>query len=107
MHHFAPVEIALGCHWHHFGFPILAPFVEMSPNGVDHSHQNLVYLPFEYADRIAAFLAPFDQYYFFVYHKNQPLKGWLIIFIGMVLIVKVSNSIWCTVVGLLVMQTLS
>ncbi|AZG71982.1 MJ1255/VC2487 family glycosyltransferase [Shewanella livingstonensis] len=73
--HFAPVDIALGCHWHHFGFPILPPFVEVSPNGGDHSHQILVYLPFEDADSIAAFLAPFDQYHFFVYHSTQPLQG--------------------------------
>ncbi|MGK0408507.1 MAG: hypothetical protein ACJASB_000654 [Shewanella psychromarinicola] len=74
LNHFAPVDIALGCHWHHFGFPILPPFVEVSPNGGDHSHQILVYLPFEDADRIAAFLAPFDRYHFFVYHSMQPLQ---------------------------------
>ncbi|WP_137223321.1 MJ1255/VC2487 family glycosyltransferase [Shewanella sp. MEBiC00475] len=74
LNHFAPVDIGLGCHWHHFGFPILPPFVEVSSNKGDHSHQILVYLPFEDADRIAAFLAPFDQYHFFVYHSAKPLK---------------------------------
>ena len=74
LNHFAPVDIALGCHWHHFGFPILPPFVEVWPNGGDHSHQILVYLPFEEPDRIAAFLAPFDQYHFSVYHSTKPLK---------------------------------
>ncbi|MDD8061078.1 MULTISPECIES: MJ1255/VC2487 family glycosyltransferase [Shewanella] len=75
LNRFAPVDIALGCHWHHFGFPILPPFVEVSASCGDHSHQILVYLPFEDADRIAEFLAPFDQYQFFVYHSIKPIKG--------------------------------
>ncbi|MGX9459870.1 MJ1255/VC2487 family glycosyltransferase [Shewanella sp. A14] len=74
LNNFAPVDIALGCHWHHFGFPILPPFVEVSPNNGNHSHQILVYLPFEDADHIAAFLAPFERYNFFVYHSTKPLK---------------------------------
>ena len=74
LNHFAPVDIALGCHWHHFGFPILPPFVEVLPYSCDYSHQILVYLPFEDADKIAEFLAPFDQYQFFVYHSTKPLK---------------------------------
>ncbi|GGB71336.1 glycosyltransferase [Shewanella inventionis] len=75
LNRFAPVDISLGCHWHHFGFPILPPFVEVSTSSGDYSHQILVYLPFEDADRIAEFLAPFDQYQFFVYHGLKPLKG--------------------------------
>ncbi|WP_418359020.1 MULTISPECIES: MJ1255/VC2487 family glycosyltransferase [Shewanella] len=74
LNRFAPVDISLGCHWHHFGFPILPPFVEVSASRGDYSHQILVYLPFEDADRIADFLAPFDQYQFFVYHSTKPLK---------------------------------
>ena len=75
LNHFAPVDIALGCHWHHFGYPILPPFVDVSLNGGHHRHQILVYLPFEDADRIVEFLAPFDQYHFFVYHNTKPLKA--------------------------------
>ncbi|GGP49397.1 MJ1255/VC2487 family glycosyltransferase [Shewanella saliphila] len=75
LNRFAPVDVALGCHWHHFGFPILPPFVEVSASCGDHSHQILVYLPFEDADRIAEFLAPFTQYQFFVYHSTKPLKA--------------------------------
>ncbi|MCL1113394.1 MULTISPECIES: MJ1255/VC2487 family glycosyltransferase [Shewanella] len=74
LNRFAPVDISLGCHWHHFGFPILPPFVEVSASRGDYSHQILVYLPFEDADRIADFLAPFEQYQFFVYHSTKPLK---------------------------------
>ncbi|MGI2174174.1 MJ1255/VC2487 family glycosyltransferase [Shewanella ulleungensis] len=75
LNRFAPVDISLGCHWHHFGFPILPPFVEVSASGGDHSHQILVYLPFEDPDQIVDFLTPFDQYQFFVYHSTKPLKG--------------------------------
>ncbi|GIU52023.1 MJ1255/VC2487 family glycosyltransferase [Shewanella sp. KT0246] len=72
LNNFAPTDIKLGCHWHHFGFPILPPFVEVEPNGGDHSHQILVYLPFENADAIAKFLSPFNDYQFFVYHADKP-----------------------------------
>ncbi|WP_434939810.1 MJ1255/VC2487 family glycosyltransferase [Shewanella sp. HL-SH8] len=74
LNHFAPVDIGLGCHWHHFGFPILPPFVEVSPSDIQYGHQILVYLPFESADSIAEFLAPFDDYQFYVYHSTKPIK---------------------------------
>ncbi|MCL1088945.1 glycosyltransferase [Shewanella profunda] len=70
--YFAPVDVALGCHWHHFGFPILPPFVEVDPCSSEHTHQILVYLPFEDADVIASFLSPFSDYQFLVYHSQQP-----------------------------------
>ncbi|WP_394497094.1 MJ1255/VC2487 family glycosyltransferase [Shewanella sp. ENK2] len=72
LNNFAPTDIKLGCHWHHFGFPIIPPFVEVEPNCGDHHHQILVYLPFESPDEIARFLAPFNQYQFFVYHAAEP-----------------------------------
>lgn len=72
LNYFAPVDIALGCHWHHFGFPILPPFVEVDASPFEHSHQILVYLPFEDADVIAHFLAPFHDYQFLVYHSQRP-----------------------------------
>ncbi|MGL4900138.1 MAG: MJ1255/VC2487 family glycosyltransferase, partial [Shewanella sp.] len=72
LNYFAPVDVALGCHWHHFGFPILPPFVEVDASPVEHSHQILVYLPFEDADIIADFFKPFRDYQFLVYHAKQP-----------------------------------
>lgn len=72
LNYFAPVDVALGCHWHHFGFPILPPFVEVDASPIEHTHQILVYLPFEEADAIAAFFKPFADYQFLVYHAKQP-----------------------------------
>ncbi|AQS38187.1 hypothetical protein Sps_03040 [Shewanella psychrophila] len=72
LNYFAPVDIALGCHWHHFGFPILPPFVEVDPVVAVNSHQILVYLPFEEPDDIVKFLAPFKEYCFHVYHGKAP-----------------------------------
>jgi uncharacterized protein (TIGR00661 family) len=74
LNHFAPVDIALGCHWHHFGFPILPPFVEVQSCERECSHQILVYLPFEDADTVADFFAPFSDYEFFIYHRAKPIK---------------------------------
>ncbi|MEJ6520098.1 glycosyltransferase family protein [Shewanella bicestrii] len=72
LNYFAPVDVALGCHWHHFGFPILPPFVEVDASPIEHTHQILVYLPFEEADAIAEFFKPFTDYQFLVYHAKQP-----------------------------------
>lgn len=72
LNYFAPVDVALGCHWHHFGFPILPPFVEVDASPIEHTHQILVYLPFEEADAIAAFFKPFTDYQFLVYHAKLP-----------------------------------
>jgi len=74
LNYFAPVDVALGCHWHHFGFPILPPFVEVDVSSIEHTHQILVYLPFEEADVIADFFKPFTDYQFLVYHAKQPTK---------------------------------
>ncbi|MDI5837352.1 MJ1255/VC2487 family glycosyltransferase [Shewanella xiamenensis] len=74
LNYFAPVDVALGCHWHHFGFPILPPFVEVDVSPIEHTHQILVYLPFEEADVIADFFKPFTDYQFLVYHAKQPTK---------------------------------
>ncbi|QIR13460.1 MJ1255/VC2487 family glycosyltransferase [Shewanella aestuarii] len=73
LHHFAPVDLSLGCHWHHFGCPILPPFVEVPDHVQQLSHQILVYLPFENADNIAEFLKPFSQFQFYVYHSVKPI----------------------------------
>ncbi|MCE9685939.1 glycosyltransferase [Shewanella sp. AS16] len=73
LNYFAPANVALGCHWHHFGFPILPPFVEVDKIGVEHSHDILVYLPFEDADAIVELLRPWGDYRFLVYHASQPL----------------------------------
>ncbi|QYJ78512.1 MJ1255/VC2487 family glycosyltransferase [Shewanella acanthi] len=75
LNYFAPVDVALGCHWHHFGFPILPPFVEVESCSIEHSHQILVYLPFEDPDVIAEFFQSFSNYQFLVYHAELPTKA--------------------------------
>lgn len=73
--HFAPVDMALGCHWHHFACPIMPPFVDVQAISHQHGQLILVYLPFEDADEVADFLTPFDDYQFLVYHRAKPIKS--------------------------------
>ena len=70
VNYFAPVDVALGCHWHHFGFPILPPFVDVDKINVEFSHKIMVYLPFEAPEAIVNFLSKFDGYEFLVYHAG-------------------------------------
>ncbi|MGL5359148.1 MAG: glycosyltransferase family protein [Shewanella sp.] len=72
LEYFAPVDIALGCHWHHFGCALLPPLVEVAASCCEYPHQILVYLPLEDADGIALFLAAFKDYQFLVYHPALP-----------------------------------
>ncbi|QYJ74947.1 MJ1255/VC2487 family glycosyltransferase [Shewanella sp. FJAT-52076] len=72
LEYFAPVDVALGCHWHHFGFPLLPPFVDVGEVSEEHGHDILVYLPFEAPGDIIDFLRPFDNYRFLVYHAQSP-----------------------------------
>ncbi|WP_133408013.1 MJ1255/VC2487 family glycosyltransferase [Parashewanella tropica] len=69
--YFAPVDVALGCHWHHFGFPILPPFVDVTEVDGEFPHQILVYLPFESPGDIIELLKPYNGYQFLVYHKDS------------------------------------
>lgn len=72
MNRLAPVDVAIGLHWHNFGAPILPPII-------DHQHtaattvvknQVLVYLPFENCAGLSHLLNPLDDYRFIVYHPN-------------------------------------
>ncbi len=72
LNYFAPVDVALGCHWHHFNCPILPPLIELNDEPVSyHHHDILVYLPFESADAINRLLHSFDGYRFHVFHAAQ------------------------------------
>ncbi len=68
MRNFAPVDVGLGLHWHHFGGPILPPIAEIhkteepsDPNKV------VVYLGFEEPDQVIQLLEPFENYLFTYY----------------------------------------
>lgn len=67
MKHFAPVEKAVGLHWHHFGQPILPPITETAalPETIV-KNKIIVYLPFEELDDVVKLLSPFENYEFHV-----------------------------------------
>lgn len=75
MKYFAPADLCLGFHWHHFDTPILPPIAPVTPATTDIEPRLIVvYLPFEAPAVIADFLAPFSGYEFSVYH-SRPLIG--------------------------------
>jgi uncharacterized protein (TIGR00661 family) len=68
MKNFAPVDVGVGLHWHHFGQPILPPIIETPqlPETVQ-SDKILVYLPFENQQTVMNRLCPFEHIQFHVY----------------------------------------
>lgn len=68
MKNFAPVDLGLGLHWHHFNQPILPPIIEVSdPPQQPQKNKIVVYLPFENQDDMITLLAPLRSFEFFVY----------------------------------------
>jgi len=68
MRSFAPANISLGVHWHHFNNPILPPLIE--PNHQETEHQAnkiLVYMPFDETDEIVDCLSSVNGYDFYIY----------------------------------------
>jgi uncharacterized protein (TIGR00661 family) len=76
MKNFAPVDIGVGLHWHHFDQPILPPVIE-TPVISRHIQKNkiVVYLPFENQQRVMAFLAPFKEFEFVNYSPDEISPG--------------------------------
>lgn len=68
---FAPADIRLGLHWHHFDQPILPPIapVAIKPTAVENDLY-LVYLPFECLDAIRNLLLDITEYRFAIYHPG-------------------------------------
>ncbi|MBN1521760.1 MAG: hypothetical protein JW928_04435 [Candidatus Aureabacteria bacterium] len=69
---FAPVQIPLGLHWHHFDQPILPPIVpEMQEDkNVLIKNKILVYLPFEEPDDVKKLLWGCKDFDFYFYHHR-------------------------------------
>ncbi|MBU1309319.1 MAG: glycosyltransferase [Gammaproteobacteria bacterium] len=66
--HFAPAQMQLGLHWHHFNQPILPPIIDEEPLDVAiQPQQVLVYLPFEDQQQVLKLLKPLTGYQFCVY----------------------------------------
>lgn len=68
LQYFAPGNINIGLHWHHFNQPILPPIIHF-----DHDETQvvddkiLVYLPFENQQQLIAVLKQFPQWHFYIY----------------------------------------
>jgi uncharacterized protein (TIGR00661 family) len=74
MKYFAPVDIPIGLHWHHFDADILPPIIDTQlqrkyPIGQKHSHI-LVYLPFENQQIVTQLLQHFDDFHFVQYSPD-------------------------------------
>ncbi len=73
MNKFAPVTRGVGLHWHHFGYPILPPIIDLEmPETLPPVIQNkvLVYLPFESTTEIFKLLKEIQGFEFYVYHPD-------------------------------------
>ncbi|GAA3529743.1 MJ1255/VC2487 family glycosyltransferase [Zobellella aerophila] len=69
--HFAPTDVQLGVHWHHFGQSFLPPIIEhRRQHGPVRGDKVIVYLPFEAPADIEALLAPFPHVEFYCYHPE-------------------------------------
>ena len=68
MKYFAPADIGVGLHWHHFGQPILPPIIDTPefPTAVQ-TNKIIVYLPFEDQNQVMRLLCPFENFEFHVY----------------------------------------
>ena len=67
---YAPADIPVGLHWHHFNQPILPPITPatLNPAALIDPHKVLVYLPFETLADIITLVHPFERQNFFIYH---------------------------------------
>jgi uncharacterized protein (TIGR00661 family) len=66
---FAPVDIPVGLHWHHFDTSILPPIIDTHLRSADKRHV-LVYLPFEEQRGVTALLQRFPQFQFVQYSSD-------------------------------------
>jgi uncharacterized protein (TIGR00661 family) len=66
---FAPVDIPIGLHWHHFDTSILPPIIDTQLQSRDQRHV-LVYLPFEDQSRVTALLQRFPDFRFVQYSPD-------------------------------------
>lgn len=76
LQNFAPADLELGLHWHHFGAPILPPIAPVHPASNKRSGDFvLVYLPFESMTEITRLLKQFPTTRFVIYHpESEPKK---------------------------------
>jgi len=69
MNWFAPVDVPIGLHWHHFESAILPPIIDTRLQA-EKSRHILVYLPFEQQDSVTSLLQRFPEYRFVQYSPD-------------------------------------
>lgn len=76
MKYFAPVDVGIGLHWHHFDQPILPPVIA-TPGMPQQVQKNkiVVYLPFENQHELIGLLAPFKAFEFYIYSPDSDLTS--------------------------------
>jgi uncharacterized protein (TIGR00661 family) len=72
MKYFAPTDISIGLHWHHFNQPLLPPiiYVDDACDAEIQKNKVLVYLPFDDETVIETLLSRFPAYEFYIYHPE-------------------------------------
>lgn len=75
MKYFAPADVGVGLHWHHFGQPILPPVIDTPeiPLSII-KNKIIVYLPFEDQHEVIKLLSPFDSFSFHLYSPEPVLS---------------------------------
>jgi uncharacterized protein (TIGR00661 family) len=76
MKYYAPVNVGVGLHWHHFGQPILPPIIEPPKESkaiVD--NKIIVYLPFEDTNIVIGLLSPFNKFQFHIYSEENVISS--------------------------------
>ncbi len=77
MRHFAPADVHLGLHWHHFDQPILPPIAEVhTSKHAPEENKIVVYLGFESHDDVIRLLEPFKNYLFVVYGPYEKYQNY-------------------------------
>ncbi|NOS76261.1 MAG: glycosyltransferase [Methyloglobulus sp.] len=65
---YAPADIGIGLHWHHFGQPVLPPIIETYEGSTSAiKNKIIVYLPFEDTNTVISHLSPFNNFEFHIY----------------------------------------
>ncbi len=76
MKYFAPTDISIGVHWHHFSQHIIPPIIETLPSPAEFYRQKyVVYLPFEDQQDVLNFLIGFKGFDFHVYSSDKNIKS--------------------------------
>jgi uncharacterized protein (TIGR00661 family) len=74
---FAPVDLGIGLHWHHFDAPILPPIIDLElPEQLPPVQPDkvIVYLPFENLQAIRSVLQGFRGFDFTIYHPDAVME---------------------------------